>query len=71
MWLLGWPSIVAEHLHMLLRPLGLADCRLSVLVCMLLAARDPDTVTVVDVRDSVADADALAKNYMSLSYCHI
>jgi hypothetical protein len=44
----------------------------SVLVYMLVAASDPDTVTVVDVRISVAVADALAKKineFVALSYC--
>jgi len=38
---------------------------------MLVAASDPDTVTVVDVRISVAVADALAKKLMSLWHYHI
>ena len=39
---------------------------------MLVAASDPDTVAVVDVRTSVAVAEALAKKFnelVALSYC--
>ena len=41
--------------------LGFNRLSTSVVVYMLVAVNDPDTVTVVDVRLSVVVADALAK----------